>query len=153
VQDSSPQDSAFIEGSLLPAMKHVMIVEDDENERFTLTRVLERAGFTVTPLSCGDNALASIEAASCEAVITDLMMPGIDGVTLARSVAARFPDLPIVLTSAFPMCRAQLDRLGISGMHFLSKPLDLDRLLALLGAPRLSTSAVPVAVGANRALA
>lgn len=127
-------------------MTRVLLVEDDENERFTLSRVLERAGFEVTALSHGNNALEALAAAPHEAVVTDLMMPGVDGLSLVRRIAEHHPDITLVLTSAYPMCRAQLDRLDITGMHFLCKPLDIDRLLALLGKGRVTTSIVPVAL-------
>lgn len=126
-------------------MTRVLLVEDDDNERFTLTRVLERAGFEVTALSHGNNALDALAATPHDAVVTDLMMPGLDGLSLVRRIAERYPDLPLVLTSAYPMCRGQLDRLDVTGMHFLCKPLDIDRLLALLGRGRVTTSVVPVA--------
>ncbi len=125
-------------------MPRVLLVEDDDNERFTLSRVLERAGFEVTALPRGDDALEVLAATPHDFVVTDLMMPGVDGVSLARRIAARYPELPIVLASAFPMCRAQIDRLDIHGMHFLCKPLDIDRLLALLGTGRLTTGALPI---------
>lgn len=124
-------------------MKRVLIVEDDQNELFTLTRVLERAGFEVTALSRGEDVLATLESAPHDLLITDLMMPGVDGLSIARLVAERHPELPIVLTSAFPMSRSQLDRLDVTGLHFLGKPLDLDRLLTLLGVARATTGVVP----------
>jgi DNA-binding response OmpR family regulator len=113
-------------------MMRVLLVEDDDNERFTLTRVLERAGFEVEALPRGAEALAALARHRCDAVITDLMMPGVDGLSLARRIHEQHPDLPIVFTSAFPMCRAQLDRLDIATAHFLAKPIDIDRLLAVL---------------------
>lgn len=113
-------------------MPRVLLVEDEDNERYTLTRVLERAGFQVTALPRGNDALDALDATPHDFVITDLMMPGLDGLTLARRIHEHFPKLPIVLTSAFPMGRAQLDRLDIHGAHFLGKPLDLDRLIAML---------------------
>ncbi len=134
-------------------MTRVLLVEDDDNERFTLTRVLERAGFEVTALSRGDNALEALASSPHDIVVTDLMMPGLDGLSLARRIAERYPDLPIVLASAFPMCRAQIDRLDVTGMHFLCKPLDIDRLLALLGKGRVTTSIVPAAMGPERVTA
>lgn len=116
-------------------MTRVLLVEDDDNERFTLTRVLERAGFEVDALPRGAEALSALAAHRCDVMITDLMMPGVDGLSLARRVHEHHPELPIVLMSAFPMCRAQLDRLDIATAHFLAKPLDLDRLLAVLAQP------------------
>ncbi len=131
-------------------MTRVLLVEDEDNERFTLTRVLERAGFEVTALPHGEGALDALAATPHDVVLTDLMMPGIDGLSLARRIAERFPDLPIVLTSAFPMCRAQLDRVDVVGLRFLCKPFDPERLLAILARPRVTTGLVPAAMPSNR---
>ena len=114
-------------------MKRILVVEDDENERFTLARVLERAGCTVVSLPRADNVLEALAEAPYDALITDMMMPGTDGVSLARSVAMKYPDMPIVLTSAFHLFRAQIERFDITRLHFVDKPIDLDRLLDLLG--------------------
>jgi len=124
-------------------MTRVLLVEDDDNERFTLTRVLERAGYEVEALPRGAEALSALAATRCDVMITDLMMPGVDGLSLARRVHERHPELPIVLMSAFPMCRSQLDRLDIATAHFLAKPLDLDRLLAVLQPPALPDPSGP----------
>ncbi len=124
-------------------MTRVLLVEDEDNERFTLTRVLERAGYEVTALPRGNDALDVLAATPCDVLVTDLMMPGIDGLSLARRVHERYPSLPIVLTSAFPMCRAQLDRLDIATARFLGKPLDLDRLLAVLHEHNAEAALVP----------
>lgn len=114
-------------------MKRILIVEDDENERFTLARVLERAGCTVVSLPRADSVLAALAEAPYDALITDMMMPGTDGVSLARAVASRHPEMPIILTSAFHLFRAQVERFDITKLHFVDKPIDLDRLLDLLG--------------------
>jgi DNA-binding response OmpR family regulator len=113
-------------------MKNVLVVEDEESERFTLTRLLERSGFSVTALPRGDEVLARLSAADFDALLVDVMMPGTDGISIARQVSALYPRLPIVLTSAFHFFPGQIDRLDIANVHFLDKPLDVDKLLAFL---------------------
>jgi len=116
-------------------MKRLLIVEDEANERFTLARLLEFAGYEVHTLPHAGQALDHLTHGDWHALITDVMMPGVDGLSLAREVSVRLPALPIVLTSAFHLCPNQLDRLGIGPLHFLDKPLDLDVLLAVLAHP------------------
>lgn len=116
-------------------MKRVLIVEDDANERFTLMRVLERVGYAVTSVSTAEEALAALPGARFHAVVSDVMMPETDGVSLARDIAERAPGTPIILVSAFHLAPRQVDRMRIATLHFMDKPLDLPKLIALLEAP------------------
>lgn len=116
-------------------MKRVLIVEDDANERFTLMRVLERVGYAVTAVSTAEEALAALPGAKFHAVVSDVMMPETDGVSLARDIAERAPGTPIILVSAFHLAPRQVDRMRIATLHFMDKPLDLPKLLALLESP------------------
>ncbi len=116
-------------------MKRVLVVEDDANERFTLMRVLERVGYAVTAVSTAEEALAALPGARFHAVVSDVMMPETDGVSLARDIAERAPGTPIILVSAFHLAPRQVDRMRIATLHFMDKPLDLPKLIALLEAP------------------
>ncbi|MBI5514894.1 MAG: response regulator [Deltaproteobacteria bacterium] len=113
-------------------MKRLLLVEDEEHERFTLTRVLERAGFSVVALPDGEGVLPRLEAEDFDALLLDVMMPGADGISVARKVASVRPQLPIILVSAFHLFPGQLERLDLDRVYFLDKPLDLDRLLDVL---------------------
>ena len=116
-------------------MKRVLVVEDDANERFTLTRVLERVGYSVTSVSTADEAIAALPGVEFHAVVSDVMMPETDGVSLARAIAERAPGTPIILVSAFHLAPRQIDRIRIGSLHFLDKPIDLPQLLAVLESP------------------
>lgn len=116
-------------------MKRVLIVEDDANERFTLTRVLERVGYTVTSASNAEEALAALPGEGFHAIVSDVMMPDTNGLSLARDIAERCPGVPIILVSAFHLAPRHVDRMRIETLHFLDKPLDLPKLIALLASP------------------
>ncbi|MBL8604644.1 MAG: response regulator [Myxococcales bacterium] len=116
-------------------MRRLLLVEDELNERFTLSRLLEAAGYEVVALPDASKAMGVLGEGDWYALITDVMMPGTDGLTLAREVARVMPGFPIVLTSAFHLCAAQLDRLNISPLHFIDKPMELPRLLEVLEHP------------------
>lgn len=116
-------------------MKRVLIVEDDANERFTLMRVLERVGYEVVAVSTAEEAIAALPSGKFHAVVSDVMMPETDGVSLARAIAEREPGTPIILVSAFHLAPRQVDRIRIESLHFLDKPLDIDQLLKVLESP------------------
>jgi DNA-binding response OmpR family regulator len=86
--------------SKLPAAPlTVLLVEDDPALLDMLGRTLERAGFAVITAVHGIDALAKMRSRRADVVVTDIMMPEMDGFELIRSLHATWPDLPIVAMS------------------------------------------------------
>ena len=113
--------------------RHVMVVEDDADERATLVEVLEELGCVVEQAPDAGVAMALLEGgARVELLISDHLMPGTSGVELARFVADRHPDVRTVLLTAFSdedVCRRAIEA---SAVTVLAKPLrviDLERAL------------------------
>lgn len=80
----------------------VLVVDDDPDVRETIVSMLEPAGFTVIDAASGRQALEILERDSTiDVLFTDVMMPGISGITLAKRALAIRPDLRVVLTSAY----------------------------------------------------
>lgn len=80
----------------------ILLVEDDGVLRDVLADFLTTAGYEVVQAADGVEALATLERASVDGIVTDLWMPNLDGVRLIQSVRERNPALPIVLMTAFP---------------------------------------------------
>lgn len=84
----------------MPEPRSVILCVDDEAVPLTLRRcVLEKSGFQVIPAGSGAEALAILQAQVVDLVLTDLLMPGLNGVELARKIKERSPALPIILLS------------------------------------------------------
>lgn len=82
--------------------KVVLVVDDDPDVRETIVNMLEPAGFTVVDASSGRQALDILERdTTIDVLFTDVMMPGISGITLAKQALAIRPELRVVLTSAY----------------------------------------------------
>lgn len=113
-------------------MTKLLLIEDEENERFTLARSLELSGFEVVAVGSAHEARDSLAAGPYDAVVSDVFMPGCDGLSFAREIASLVPGVPIVLMSAFPFSTSQVSRLDIPHLQFVPKPVDLDRLIATL---------------------
>lgn len=77
----------------------IMCVDDENIPLLLRTRVLEKAGFRVTPVSSASEALNLLETKPVNLVLTDLLMPGMSGAEFAREIKARRPDLPVVIVS------------------------------------------------------
>jgi len=107
----------------------VLIVDDDMRMARTLASVLAVKGYeSVTSVSACD-ALEKVKGGSIGCVVSDIKMPGINGVELCRAVKGLRRELPLVLMTAYSS--DELVRRGLSegAVAVLSKPLDLDRLL------------------------
>ena len=109
----------------------VLLVEDEWLIRTIMCEELVDAGFDVTPVETGDDALAVLEGLQSDfrLLVTDIHMPGqTDGLCLARIVRERFPSVPIIYTTGRPDA---LDRAGLAGGNVLTlvKPYKPSRLI------------------------
>jgi CheY-like chemotaxis protein len=112
----------------------VLVVEDEDALRSTISRLLQAAGYTVLEAQNGAMALQLLSGANAEAValvLTDLRMPVMDGRQLAAALARVRPALPIVFMSGFT---AQLMDMRLVSPHFVfvAKPFKSNDLLAII---------------------
>lgn len=116
-------------------MTRLLLIEDEENERFTLGRALELSGFEVVAVGSVIAARAALSGQTYDVVVSDVFMPGCDGLSFARELASLCPGVPIVLMSAFPFSASQVQRIDIPHLVFVPKPVDIDRLVKTLRDP------------------
>jgi len=108
----------------------VLVVDDDRGVRRLTARMLRMAGYTVLEAESGMEALRTLESdPSIRLVVTDIVMPEMDGLALADRALARIPDLRVVLmTGHSPELTAQLD-LRDARIPVLLKPFTAEQLL------------------------
>ena len=82
-------------------MPRILLAEDDDSLRAFLSRALQRAGYDVTSCADGDEALAALDDHQWDLLLTDIVMPGVDGIEVARQAAARQADLRIMFITGF----------------------------------------------------
>jgi two-component system response regulator RegX3 len=80
-------------------MAKILIVDDEEHVRASLKQVLERAGYEVAVAATGNEGLELMQREGADLVITDVIMPGIDGITTARKIRERFRNTRIIVIS------------------------------------------------------
>jgi len=121
-------------------MTTVLVVDDDPGVRFALTEVLRDRGYRVVSASSGAQALGLL--AGVEVVVTDLSMPGMDGLELMSHIAARAPSLPVILLTA----HGSENMVRIASSHgacgCLSKPFDIDEIARAIECARASARPV-----------
>jgi len=131
----SPRDSdaaAGEAGESRLAGRRLLVVDDDVRNLVALSKMLRLKEFDVEVASDGGKALELMENGRFDAVLTDLMMPGMDGCELIRRIRAGFGSLPIIAVTAKAM-KGDADLCLQAGADdYLSKPIDVGRLLGML---------------------
>jgi signal transduction histidine kinase len=110
----------------------VLLVDDDELVRETHTEVLQAGGHQVVAVSNGDDAVDRCRAEAFDLVITDMSMPGMNGLELATEVKRQRPNLPVALLSGWAMqeLEEKVKQAGID--YILVKPCLMENLLAVV---------------------
>jgi two-component system, cell cycle response regulator CpdR len=107
----------------------ILLAEDDESLRGFLARALERAGYHVTACPDGETAVEALEQ-SFDVLLTDIVMPGIDGIEVARIVAQRQPQMRIMFITGFAAVALSAGDRAPAGAKVLSKPVHLREIVA-----------------------
>ncbi len=112
----------------------ILVAEDDEQMLDLLRRVLGEEGYDVTAVRDGAQAMAKLEEnGGFDLVLTDLRMPGIDGMELLRRSMARKLRQPVILMTAFGSIESAVEAMREGAYHYLAKPVDIEDLLEIVG--------------------
>ena len=113
-------------------MARILVAEDDDNVRAFVTRALTHAGHDVTEAEDGGIAaeICAEKNGEFDLLLSDIKMPVMDGVALALTVAAQYPDLTILLMTGFADQRERAHGLEALIYDVVPKPFSLDVLLA-----------------------
>ena len=131
---AAPEASAT-SGASAPSGLKLLLAEDNPTNRHVAIRMLTRMGHTVDAVEDGAKAIAAAAAADYDAILMDMMMPEVDGLTATRAIRASAPPkcfVPIIGVTANAMAtdRAACEAAGMNG--FVTKPITMDRLRAAL---------------------
>jgi len=110
------------------AMPKILLAEDDDSLRGFLARALERAGYEVTACADGEEAVAVLDQ-DWDLLLTDIVMPGIDGIEVARQAAAIHPSLRIMFITGFAAVALAAGDTAPAGAKVLSKPIHLREIV------------------------
>jgi two-component system, response regulator RegA len=123
--------------------RSVLIVEDDEVFRRRLARAFAERGFEVREAPNGEAALRMAHADTPEYVVVDLRMPGMPGLEVVRQVKALDATSVVVVLTGYGSIATALEAVRLGAKHYLTKPADVDDLIAAFerGEPRSSAPA------------
>jgi len=110
-------------------MALILLAEDDESLCGFLTKALQKAGHEVTAVGRGDEAFRLLEEVEFDLLLTDIVMPGIDGIELARRAAELYPDMKIMFITGFAVVALYARNEAPRDSKVLSKPFHLRELV------------------------
>ncbi|HEX3717906.1 MAG TPA: sigma-54 dependent transcriptional regulator [Verrucomicrobiae bacterium] len=118
---------AIQENTRIPRL---LIVDDDAGQRSLLDSFLSSQGFDTVPVSSGERALEVLRQQKINMMISDVRMPGLTGLDTLRLARKEHGSFPILLVTAFADVRDAVGAMRDGAVNYLSKPIDLDELLA-----------------------
>jgi len=110
----------------------ILVIEDEPRILAFLARGLEAEGFRVDAAGTGVAGLKQAFAHTYDAVILDLLLPGLDGLSVLRELQHRVPEIPVLIVSARSDLPTKLRGFGLGACDYLAKPFALDELVARL---------------------
>ncbi len=111
----------------------IHVVEDDEDMRASLVELLEDSGYTVRGYSKAEELLARRGAIEPGCIVSDVRMPGMDGLTLLRRLRSGGSTIPLMLITAHGDVSMAVAAMKAGAIDFLEKPFEADELLAAIG--------------------
>src|SRR5688572_674830 len=107
----------------------ILVVEDDPENRSAMVRVLEGAGYKTTETDNGEDAINQIFTRSVDIVVSDLQLPGMDGVELLKRAKAVSPDVEVILVTGHGTVATAVEALKEGAYDFVTKPVRKAHLL------------------------
>jgi DNA-binding NtrC family response regulator len=110
----------------------VLIVDDEANARNALAELMDDAGYSVSTAADGRTALLQMEQIDPDVVLTDLKMPGMDGLSLIERGRPMAPHVTFIVMTAFATIDTAVQAIKLGAESYLTKPLELDAVMAIV---------------------
>lgn len=116
MNSSNPINETLAEGA------HILVVDDEGAIRYSVSKTLQRVGYRVSEAASGEEALELIRNQEFDVVLTDIMMPGINGVELLRHIKEALPDASVILMTGYASLGTAIEALRLGAHDYLIKP-------------------------------
>jgi DNA-binding NtrC family response regulator len=134
------------------AGENILVVDDDDALRLVLVGLLKQAGYAARAVPSAERALEELGKAPIDLVVTDVRMPGMDGIALLSAIGKSEPELPVIVLSAHGTVPMAVEAMKQGAKEFMLKPFDreeviatIDRTLRASAARASAPPAVPIA--------
>jgi two-component system, NtrC family, response regulator AtoC len=113
----------------MKTLERILIVDDEEQMRELLTKVLEKNGYQVTAAGDGTQALALLEKEPVDLVVTDVRMPGLGGMEALKAIKELNPDIVVIIMTAFGSIDQAVQAVKEGAYDYINKPFKIDEML------------------------
>ena len=113
-------------------METILIVDDEKNYPLILSAVLQEEGYETLTANSGTEALEILNHADVDMVLTDMKMPGMDGIELMEKIKADHPHLPIIMMTAYGTVEKAVEAMQKGAYNYILKPFDNERLIIFI---------------------
>jgi two-component system nitrogen regulation response regulator GlnG len=131
-------------------MKPVWIVDDDRSIRWVLEKALAREGIAYRTFASANEMLQALQQSRPQVLISDIRMPGESGLALLSNIKQRFPEVPVIIMTAYSDLDSAVAAFQGGAFEYLPKPFDVDHAIALIR--RASAESPPAAAAAPSAV-
>lgn len=114
----------------MPNNGTILIIDDEENLRNTLSKILQKENFSVTGAANAQEALNFLKAGAFDISFLDLMLPGMDGVTLLPKIREIYPEMPVLILTANASLESAIEAVRKGARDYLLKPVDPPQIIA-----------------------
>lgn len=133
-------------------MLKVLIVDDEENARLGLSKLLTSSGYEVAAAANGFEALKYLKQEPVDLVITDINMPEMNGLTFLRELNRLYPQLKVIMVTAYGGVESYLEAIDLGAFEYLNKPVKIADLKAVIKKIFMDGNGLVPSVGSTAAL-
>jgi DNA-binding NtrC family response regulator len=113
-------------------VKRILVVDDEENTRIGLSKLLSQEGFQVESAANGNDALEMLGQHKINLVISDINMPDMNGLVFLRELGRKFPSTNVIMMTAYGGVESYLEAMNLGAYEYLHKPVRLDELRSVM---------------------
>ncbi|MCH1460696.1 MAG: sigma 54-interacting transcriptional regulator, partial [Luminiphilus sp.] len=121
----------------------VWVVDDDSSIRWVIEKALSGENISCSSFDCADDLLAALNTGAPKAIISDIRMPGMDGLTLLGELKSMIPDVPVIITTAHSDLDSAVTSYEAGAFEYLPKPFDIDEMLEVAARALAHTNKLP----------
>src|ERR1700690_703459 len=114
------------------AGENILVVDDDDALRVVLVGLLKQAGYAARAVPSAERALDEVGKQPIDLVVTDVRMPGMDGIALLAELGKTAPDVPVIVISAHGTVPMAVEAMKQGAKEFMLKPFDRDEVIATI---------------------
>ena len=123
-------------------MERVLIVDDEENTRIGLVKLLCQEGYQTEAVANGFEALEYLDKRMVDLIITDINMPEMNGLIFLRELNQAYPDMKVIMITAYGGVDSYLESINLGAFEYLNKPVKLNDLKTIIS--RMFSQASPL---------